>query len=1169
MDQLTSFQKAALDYNKHISLTANAGSGKTTVLSKRYVEILEKENISIHNIVAITFTERAASELYSKIVIELERKIAEASFKSKRRLEHIRRSLVSAKISTIHSFCIDILKDYAPEAGIDANFSPIDTRTSDEMLNQCIDEVIASNLNNDQEFVKNLIRLFGNRSQLVKNIKKLFQKRKSTEFLIGNIYNEEIQDISRILDSTFQKLLPELFENTIHELQLGLNFINKIASQGKNSEIHIRVGQLLDRLNSDLSLYEKIKCVLQIKNEILTSTGSIRIQGYLNKILYEKNKTEADDIINLLGEISYVDIGEGSEKLNFDLAKFGKEISQFYKEINSKYTIKKQQKSFLDFEDLLLFTQKLVMKKEVKNALAEKYKYIMIDEYQDTNEIQYNIFMPILNNLDTGNLFIVGDEKQSIYMFREAEVELFDKTKNRIKGDNNDSGILDLPHSFRLSPNIAQFTNILFRKLFENPNGSYNEVNYRDLICAYKEEHKGKIEFLISDGKNITEAELVARKILNLIYASPKDYSFGDITILCTKRKNFSDLEEVFSKYKIPFNIVGGKGFYQQQLVIDVYNYFSFLINPENDLALASILRAPFYGLSDVDLTELCLSDGNCIYDKLSTFSKFNSTYELLSKHILLAKVLGINELLRKITIDTGYWAFTASKPNGEQEIANLEKLIHKSIRINEQGFSTLYDFTNFLKGAINEIDDEGQADTIDVNNTVKIMTIHQSKGLEFKVVFLYKTNQKSFDEKIKSKEIVIDKNFGILSKLPHNNNYFESYEQAPIVGVYNFLQHKKSVAEKKRLLYVAITRAEVHLIISAEVINNRIWKGSFTEMIFNSLSIDGDKKQIQLKDELEFMRFEKNEYFRHKELIDQTILITKDIEKININDTVPVVKENEIGEIITDNIIANEKNEIISASKISLFLNCPRKYELTYEFGYGELVKLFQDDIGLEFNLREESKNISSNILGSLLHTFLERNTPLDQLEFEVDKVMAKEEDGSILPDHQKKNLFAELKQVLGSFYKSELFKRINSYRNFYNEREYYKRENDYYLYGIIDKLLIEDDKLIIVDYKSDKVNDANIKEKSETYFNQLLFYSYILLNEFPTIPKFELMIIYLREISYSSSKIITRKSAEKFGDQIKSSVDKIRKKEFTENRTGCKDMKYYLLEDKANNIF
>ena len=229
MSVLTDFQKAALVYNKHISLTANAGSGKTTVLSKRYVEILTRENISINNIVAITFTEKAASELYSKIARELDQKIIEADSYKRYKLEALRRSLVSAKISTIHSFCIDILKDYAPEAGIDANFSPIDSRIANELLDQSIDEVITSNLFNNSAYVKKLIRIFGSKSQLIKKIRELFNKRKTTEQLQSNLYNRDLEELTSLIQKKFVVHFEQLFSTKVDELVKNIGLINSTS----------------------------------------------------------------------------------------------------------------------------------------------------------------------------------------------------------------------------------------------------------------------------------------------------------------------------------------------------------------------------------------------------------------------------------------------------------------------------------------------------------------------------------------------------------------------------------------------------------------------------------------------------------------------------------------------------------------------------------------------------------------------------------------------------------------------------------------------------------------------------------------------------------------------------------------------------------------------------
>ncbi|MCB9247148.1 MAG: UvrD-helicase domain-containing protein [Ignavibacteriales bacterium] len=290
MSVLTKYQNAALRYDKHISLTANAGSGKTTVLSKRFVEILLKENINLNNIVAITFTEKAASELYSKIAKELDERIISANGITKIKLETLRRNLVSAKISTIHSFCIEILKDYAPVAGIDANFSPVDKRTSDEILQQSMDEIIVKNLKEDNTEIKNLIRLFGNKTLLANKIKLLFGKRKTTEKLIENYYSKSEIEIAEWLKNSFENKFTLVFETLINELIPEVIELNNIAGGDKTTEIFIEVNRLINELNSKENLIDRFILLKEIANQILTNSGTVKKQKiYQQKALRRKH----------------------------------------------------------------------------------------------------------------------------------------------------------------------------------------------------------------------------------------------------------------------------------------------------------------------------------------------------------------------------------------------------------------------------------------------------------------------------------------------------------------------------------------------------------------------------------------------------------------------------------------------------------------------------------------------------------------------------------------------------------------------------------------------------------------------------------------------------------------------------------------------------------------
>jgi len=656
MPNLTPYQLDALNYDKHISLTANAGSGKTFVLARRYLAILLKKNITLNNVVAITFTEKAAAELYKKIADELDTRIKEGGNKETvKKLEKIRRQLVSAKISTIHSFCADLLKEFSPEAGIDANFTPIDNRLSDELITTTVEEFISELMRNESELftdLKSIIRLFSSRSIVSKQLKSLIAHRSTVKNLYENIYSQDVTLISAHFNEIFIQYFIKIFQDELVSVINNIKQINSaILGSAKNVQLAEEVENLLNQKISN-DLFKRIIWLNQIFKTILTN-GKIRTRGYLNKNLREDFISEVEAIENFAAEFSDFNFDENYHAYENQLAQFGVSILNLWKESLNRYEQKKRQLRYLDFEDLLLVTQDLLQRKDVIDYLADRYQYFMIDEYQDTNETQYNIFVPILDYLKRGNLFIVGDEKQSIYMFRGADLEIFDKTKNEIQAASDENSLLKLPHSFRLSPELTLFTNKLFSRLFAKPNILFNEVEHNELICAKEDSGISEIEFMISEmeEENDTESELIAKKIIQITQS--ENIKYKDIAILSRKRKSFEEIEKSFVEYKIPYLIFGGKGFFQRQEIYDLFNYLSFLVNPSNDAALIGILRSPFFSISDTELFKLSLENEESYFSKLRISSEKNQKLSKiciqLNKHIQLAKTMQISLLIRKI----------------------------------------------------------------------------------------------------------------------------------------------------------------------------------------------------------------------------------------------------------------------------------------------------------------------------------------------------------------------------------------------------------------------------------------------------------------------------------------------------------------------------------------
>ena len=382
---------------------------------------------------------------------------------------------------------------------------------------------------------------------------------------------------------------------------------------------------------------------------------------------------------------------------------------------------------------------------------------------------------------------------------------------------------------------------------------------------------------------------------------------------------------------------------------------------------------------------------------------------------------------------------------------------------------------------------------------------------------------------------------------------------------MYNYKAAKKNIAELKRLLYVAITRAEEHLIISLSHKNKKYQKNSFAYFIAEALELDIEQEEIKLSDSLTYMKLIDNTYVNEtikEELSAKLISDIKEIETLSSTNK----EQNEEYEILLDEIFAAEKNEIVSASKIALFLQCPRKYQLTYELGYFEVVKQYKDVSGRDdFNDKEniDEVNIGANIGGKIVHAVMEKNIAVENLNKEIDRLIEQENELQNIDDNYKQNLKEDILILLNHFYQTEVYNELQGYSDYKNELEIYIGKNDYFLYGIIDKLIIDEERIIIVDYKTDKIDSQNMDIKKESYFNQLMFYAYLLKDKYPNIKEFELWLVFIRGDNNKNVKVVSKKEIELFGSTIDQCVHDIRIKKFDKKTKGCEHCQYLLLNE------
>ncbi|HEV8538096.1 MAG TPA: UvrD-helicase domain-containing protein, partial [Bacteroidota bacterium] len=841
---LTQNQQKALDFRSHLSITANAGAGKTAVLVQRFIEILLRTPTRINEVVAITFTEKAASELRKKIAEKVEEGVHHAATPGEKQVfKRIRDELASAIIGTIHSFCARLLREYPVEADVDAAFTVlegVDQRLLvEDALQETFELILSDNgASSQRSAFLDLVGMLG-RTTVQQYLNVMLTRREQIERLIAGPLAENRPD-EEILQERKSLLVLEASRRLEEgEWRKSLSRI-VVEAKGKSAP---EVKERLDQWTPTMDPAAMIAIYKQISDLVFTKKGTLREAFVGAGMEGSSTKTECEALSGFHAEIGQL-ISDLTDPLAAEaergLLRSTRILLHLYRRCTEVYEVKKSQFGLLDFEDLQLKARGLLRNDEIRGRLAGKLKHIMVDEFQDTNRLQYEILQLLVSHYATGNLFIVGDPKQSIYGFRNAEVEVFEKARREIASS------ITLSESFRPLPNLAAFVNRVFSRLMGHSSSPF-DVRYDELIKGRSETAAGGVElFLIPEdesdepepdndpGKRSaveTECRMIARRIAELknsnylMYdrkhgTSPRHFEFDDAAVLLRDRRHVREIEKALFEFNIPYALSGGIGFYQTQEVSDILNYFRFLLNPDDDIALSGILRSPFFAISDAELYEISIEgEGNTLWQKALRHADRQQADRSLSRAVMvltdnLSQVhrLSIPLLAQRIFLQTGWHGTLRGLPSGLQQVANIKKLIAIARDFEGKGSTTLYDFVERLTTLVAEQEREGQASVGSPGNCVHVMTIHAAKGLEFPVVFLPFTHQAlRYDH-----PPYIDSDIGITFKVSEAPDSDEG-SSSPL---YNYLRSRsraRTANEEKRIFYVACTRARDLLILTGQ----------------------------------------------------------------------------------------------------------------------------------------------------------------------------------------------------------------------------------------------------------------------------------------------------------------------------------------------------------------
>jgi len=832
-----------------VALSAGAGCGKTFVLTQRFLSHLEPgpQQSSLHGLVAITFTDRAAREMRDRIRDACHARLADCPPNEVDHWSKILRGLDAARISTIHSFCTGLLRSHAVEAGIDPRFTVLEPPLADTMLQETAADVVHRRLIDDDAGVSAFVLRFGlqkTRDLAARLAKQRFRMDWSQW---DSVTAEELA--SRWQATWHEKFVPMLVRqfrtsataDTVRELLAAHVPTHEVMAQ--------RCGEIWSRLDPQFQWRDVIQELTALKD-------AARVHGGGGKSAWESEDVYVavqEALADLRKEVEKIrdvlDVSSGDVSLATNLAVHGVRLAR---EVAQAYAESKHAAGALDFDDLLLLAHELLQTcEDVRRRFAEGIQLLLVDEFQDTDPIQANIVRFLCGEaLTRGRLFLVGDFKQSIYRFRRADPTVFQSLRDEIAKE----GQLSLTENFRSQPEILSFVNLLFRPEFPEyePLTAHNAQQLSPLPCieflwATRDDQEqlrsgdpsaaesNQDQHVSVEALREREADWIARRISELLsdgirrirpkegansQADLRPVQLGDIAILFRALTNVAVYEAALRNYGLDYYLVGGKAFYAQQEVYDLLNLCRCLDDPSDAVALVGVLRSPLFGLTDDAIHALRPADGDW-WGRLQHPPPAALPGPQRERIRFAAHVLSdlrqekdrrpIAELLGDAVARTGYDAALLAEHLGRRKVANLRKLIDEAATFDRAELFTLKDFVQRLQTSVFEQTDEEFATTLpEAGNVIRLMSIHQAKGLEFPVVIvadLDRRNNKTLSG------AYLHEDWGALIRIPDEFGTKRENLGLTMLGI----QEKEADEEEsKRLFYVATTRAKDHLILSA-----------------------------------------------------------------------------------------------------------------------------------------------------------------------------------------------------------------------------------------------------------------------------------------------------------------------------------------------------------------
>lgn len=1209
--EYTASQKQAVyDHGSNILVSASAGSGKTSVLVERVIQkILAGENVD--QLLVVTFTEAAAKEMKERIRVAITQQINQSdNHEQKKHLMDQLTRLGKAQISTIHAFCLSIIRSYYYVIELDPSFRIMTDTTESELLKEEVWNELREELYDiDNEVFAKLTQNFSgdrrddNLRDLVLNLFEFANANPDSKLWLEQMGSNYELD-GELMDSPFfkNKLIPDIKDQlqTIYKKALSLK---DIADQGSEliaksrdvideevSEVqsvldngfgsdwnHLRTAMLSVDLTGRLSAARKdeVKEFNQIANEI----RSDKVMGYrvlFNNLVNEYFKLPEDMLLNAV---------QDSKNLIDELIRV---VTMF----SDRFKNEKLERHSLDFSDLEHFALEIVTNESeaglaVRHSFQKNFNEIIVDEYQDINPLQETLLSSVAST-NPGNMFMVGDVKQSIYAFRMADPGLFLGKNDRFKDSDNPDERIILAENFRSMRNVDNFTNLIFNQIMDSKIG---EIEYDDDAQLrygakyYPDEIKNKTEVLVYDEQKKQETDvpsmsqtdgqitMIAQKIRSMIRNQEtifdrkeqvkRPVQFGDIVLLSQTRSKNLKIVEIFKQFDIPIEVSDAQDYFQTTEISIMMDMLRIIDNPYQDIPLVAVLRSPMVGMNENELAFLRINQKTGDYfESLLHFEKsfkvdpenefqanlkqkLDRFMQQLRKFRKLAQQSNLVNLVWAIYNDTGYLDYVGGMPDGPQRQNNLHALYNRAKAYEESSFKGVFQFVRFVEKMRDKKKDLAENPVKTSEESVLVMTIHGSKGLEFPFVFLIDANH-GFNKQDQNRPYILDRNEGVGITL---NDYVHhlSIDTPQKIEIKDTLQ-KRSLAEEMRVLYVALTRAEQRLIITGstddaekaltgwsralqsenDLLDDPVREkaGNYLDWIGSSIvriPVIAEQYNLEPVHTIEFDG-EVGLSFINTEELNQNIVVDS-----STNDEAPVVFNSDKSlEVPTDAQWINEvlnfkyRDEVAtkttayqSVSEVKRIFDDPDKLEMNFSEVTNEqqlkTVNRFVNKTLPSPKFLEKVRKPKPTEIGTATHLVLQEIDLHQAVNEDVvqhlindlvnNQVLAEEVARSINIDNILRFFESDMGQLMlahpDEVQREAPFSMLVPAQTIFHE---VKSEDDILIHGIIDAYLKIDGRVILLDYKTDFVKpgtkEAGVAKIIDKYRGQINLYGLALEN-------------------------------------------------------------------------